>query len=209
VALGAGGGRLRGIGVAQPGIAADTLRRWARAGVRGLRFVDMRNPQGQPYVGSVDTGHIEALAPLMRELGLHAQLWAPVDDYEHLLPRLFPLGVPLVLDHMACLDVARGVGDPSFQRLLAWLEQGAIWIKLSVCRVSKEAPSYADLKPFHDALVAANSGRLLWGSDWPFVRMGAASPDVGALLDLFYAWVRDAGVRQRILVDNPAALYGF
>ena len=89
------------------------------------------------------------------------------------------------------------------------LEAGDIWIKLSLCRVSKMAPDYADLKPFHEALVAANPQRLLWGSDWPFVRMGEQSPDAGQLLDLFAEWVPDAAIRHTILVDNPAALYGF
>jgi predicted TIM-barrel fold metal-dependent hydrolase len=31
----------------------------------------------------------------------------------------------------------------------------------------------------------------------------------GDMTDLFERWVPDAGTRQRILVDNPAALYGF
>ena len=78
-----------------------------------------------------------------------------------------------------------------------------------MCRVSKQAPDYLDLKPFHDALVAAKPQRLLWGSDWPFVRMGEQSPDAGQLLDLFHEWVPDAATRNTILVDNPAALYGF
>jgi len=114
-----------------------------------------------------------------------------------------------VLDHMACLKTERGVDNPAFQYVLKALKAGEIWIKLSLCRVSKMAPAYLDLKPFHDALVAANPQRLLWGSDWPFVRMGEQSPDAGQLLDLFHDWVPDAATRQAILVDNPAALYGF
>ena len=39
--------------------------------------------------------------------------------------------------------------------------------------------------------------------------MGEKSPDVGVLLDQFAGWVPDAATRQLILVDNPAALYGF
>ena len=31
----------------------------------------------------------------------------------------------------------------------------------------------------------------------------------GHLLDLFYEWTPDAATRHRILVDNPARLYGF
>jgi 2-pyrone-4,6-dicarboxylate lactonase len=78
-----------------------------------------------------------------------------------------------------------------------------------VCRVSRAKPDYPDARPLHDALVAANPDRLLWGSDWPYVRMGDPTPDAGRLLDLFQAWVGDAELARRILVDNPAALYGF
>ena len=202
-------GRLRGIGVADAHIDHDVLRQWAAAGVRGLRFVDMRDPLGNQYKGSVGADQLISLAPLMRELGMHAQLWATIDDHLRLLPRLLPLGVPLVLDHMACIDTTHGLADPAFVQLLDHVSRGDVWVKLSVCRVARTANDYPLLKPFHDALVETNSARMLWGSDWPFVRMGADSPDVGALLDLFYAWVPDAATQRRILVDNPARLYRF
>ncbi|PUA16333.1 amidohydrolase [Glaciimonas sp. PCH181] len=202
-------GRVRGIAVATADTSEAALQHLFDEGIRGLRFVEMRDPQGNPYKGSVGVEQLKLLAPVMKKIGLHAQLWASCDDYARILPELVPLGLTLVLDHMACVKVERGIDDPSFKSLLVWLEKGAIWIKLSVCRVSRAAPTYADLRPFHDALVATNSSRLLWGSDWPFVRMGEQSPDVGDLLDLFYAWVPDPARRQQILVDNPALLYGF
>lgn len=208
-ALALSGGRLRGVGVADATISVAELTRWSEAGIRGLRFVEMRDPKGQRYAGSVDTTHLAALAPAMRALGMHAQLWASAADYQRLLPALLALEVPLVLDHMGCFDIARGPADAAFVHLLEGLRAGQVWIKLSLCRVSKQAPSYDDLRPFHDAMVAANPARLLWGSDWPFVRMGDNAPDAGALLDLLAAWVPDPAVRRQILVDNPALLYGF
>lgn len=207
-AIAASNGRLRGVCVADASTTEAELQRLYDGGVRGLRFVDMRDPLGQPYAGSVGTDQLRLMAPAMRRIGLHAQLWAPCASYAGLLAELAPLGLPLVLDHMASLKIDAAVDGADFQAVLAALERGQVWIKLSVCRVSNAAPAYADLKPFHDALVATNSSRLLWGSDWPFVRMGERSPDVGALLDLFHAWV-PAAARQRILVDNPAALYQF
>jgi 2-pyrone-4,6-dicarboxylate lactonase len=49
---------------------------------------------------------------------------------------------------------------------------------------------------------------LLWGSDWPHVQMnGRGMPNDGDLLDLFAQWVPDAAMRERILVQNPLALY--
>ena len=208
-AIAHGAGHLRGIAVADSGTPEAALQALYDGGVRGLRFVGMRAPDGTPYAGSVGVDQLLIMAPAMRRIGLHAQLWAPIDDYPALLPQLRAAGVDVVLDHMACAKPERGVGDPAFQAVLAALRGGGVWVKLTLCRVSTQAPDYADARPLHDALVRANPQQLLWGSDWPYVRMDDKSPDAGALLDLFHDWVPDAVLRQRILVDNPAALYGF
>lgn len=208
-ALAAGRGSLRGVAVADASTPVAQLQALYDGGVRALRFVEVRTPTGAPYAGSVGIDQLLQMAPSMRAIGLHAQLWAPIDAYPQLLPQIRAAGIDVVLDHMACVKPERGVDDPSFQYVLRALQGDGVWVKLTLCRVSTQAPDYADARPFHDALVAANPARLLWGSDWPFVRMGENSPDAGALLDLFHAWVPDIATRQRILVDNPAALFGF
>ena len=206
-ALGQARGRLRGVSVATNDITDRELERLHAAGVRGLRFVDMRDPSGKPYAGSISARELAGLAPRLKELGWHAVVWAPIETHAALLPDITKLGVPLVLDHMACLDTSRGRGDAAFKTIVAALKDEQIYVKLTVCRVAKDSSAYAGLKPFHDALVKANPDRLLWGSDWPFVRMGEASPNVGRLIDLFHTWVEDPGVRRKVLVDNPARLY--
>jgi predicted TIM-barrel fold metal-dependent hydrolase len=208
-ALAHANGRLRGVAVADATASLEQLHALYDGGVRGLRFVEVKAPTGAPYAGSVGVNQLLAMAPATRQAGLHAQLWAPIDAYPELLPQIRAAGVDVVLDHMACIKTERGVADPAFQAVLQAVRDGGVWVKLTLCRVSTQAPGYADVRPFHDALLAANPDRLLWGSDWPYVRMGDQSPDVGALLDQFYEWVPDAALRQRILVDNPAALFGF
>jgi 2-pyrone-4,6-dicarboxylate lactonase len=208
-AIAGSGGRLRGIAVANEHTSEADLQALHDGGVRGLRFVEMRAPDGTPYAGSVGVDQLLTMAPAMRRIGLHAQLWAPIDSYAALLPQVRAAGVDVVLDHMACIKPERGVDDPAFQGVLQAVRDGGVWVKLTLCRVSTQAPDYPDARPFHDALVAAAPTRMLWGSDWPYVRMGEKSPDVGVLLDQFAAWVPDAATRQMILVNNPAALYGF
>lgn len=203
-------GALRGIAAATGSVTDGTLTDWEANGVRGLRFVEMLAPTGtERYPGSIGTEELEALAPRLRSLGWHAEVWATVDQHAALLPRFRVSGVPVVLDHLAGLTPGRTVGDPAFQAILTALKEGWLWVKLTLCRASREYPDYPDIRPFHDALIATAPDRLVWGSDWPHVRMGAQSPDVGHLLDLFGDWVRDPELRERILVHNPAALYGF
>ena len=50
---------------------------------------------------------------------------------------------------------------------------------------------------------------MVWGSDWPHpTEKPDHKPDDAVLFDLLAEWAPDEGLRRRILVDNPAALYG-
>jgi predicted TIM-barrel fold metal-dependent hydrolase len=200
----------RGVALADGSVSPATLQALADAGVVALRFSDFPAPGGGVRPGSVGISHLETLAPVMRELGLHAQIWAPAETIVERLPELRRFGIPVVLDHMGMPDLTKGVGDPAFQQLLQAAADGAVWVKLSVCRVSQQGPGFDDAAAFHRAMVAAAPERVLWASDWPFIRMDNGGPDVGLLLDRFTAWLDgDNGLRHRILVDNPGALFAF
>ena len=51
--------------------------------------------------------------------------------------------------------------------------------------------------------------RLVWGSDWPHPTEKDSKPDDAILLDLLSDWAGQESLRRKILVDNPARLYGF
>ncbi|AKP90058.1 amidohydrolase family protein [Achromobacter ruhlandii] len=207
-ALAQGGDRLRGIAVADPSVSDAQLRALYDGGVRGLRFVEARNPAGNLFPGSVGFDQVAALAPRMKHHGLHAQLWAPCDTYLRHLPALAKLDLPLVIDHLGSLVPARGDQDPAFQLLRGLLADGRLWMKLTLCRVGS-APDYENARLLHDAFVAANPDQVLWGSDWPFVRMGASAPSADALVAVAQRWLGDDALRRKVWVDNPARLYGF
>jgi 2-pyrone-4,6-dicarboxylate lactonase len=195
-------GTLRGVMIADETVSDATLHGWHEAGIRALRFVEMRAPGGTGrYPGAIGVEALHALAPRLRALGWQAHLWATAAQTAALLPSLIPLRVPIVLDHFG---MPGGPGDPAFSAILAALRDGTVWVKATLCRL----PDHAALRPLHDALIEANPHRVLWGSDWPYVRMNPA-PDAGAMLDTFIGWVDDDAVARRILVDNPAALFGF
>jgi predicted TIM-barrel fold metal-dependent hydrolase len=202
--------RLRGVAVADQNVPPEELRRWHGLGIRGLRFNHFFQGGQLHYRGGVPLEAARALAPVMRELGWHLQLWIDVKDLPETVPTLLALDLPVVIDHMGRTDASAGIATAGFQSLLRLLGAGGCWVKLSGAhRISRNAPDYPDARPFQQALVAENPDRLIWGGDWPHPRMDGAMPDVGHLLDLFQEWTPDAGVRHRILVTNPARLYGF
>jgi 2-pyrone-4,6-dicarboxylate lactonase len=162
-----------------------------------------------PFPGSAGFDDLIALAPRLRERGLHAQVWADCRDTLAHEAQLSSIGIPIVLDHMGRVEVAAGAAGADFQRLCALVRDGRLFVKLTLCRNSKQRPFYEELRPFHDALVTANPDALVWGSDWPHLRMGAEAPDPQALLGLFRAWVSDADIERRILVETPQRLFGF
>lgn len=202
------GSRLRGTAVATAEVSDAQLASQHRAGVRALRFVETGGPGGQRFAGSVGIDEFPILAPRMKALGWHAQFWLTCEQFAAAAPRLLAFGIPLVVDHMGRFDVTRTPGDPAFAALLKLVAQAKVWVKLTPARNSKRFPNYEDVRPFHDALIRANPERLIWGSDWPFLRMGDATPDPAHLLDLLGEWTGDDALLTRILVTNPRTLYG-
>jgi len=109
-----------------------------------------------------------------------------------------------------------------FADLVEMARSGKAYVKISAAyRASNQAPDYADVPPFAKALIAANPDRVLWGSDWPHPDstpyagrkqtdiMPLFSIDDGRLLNQLPVWAPDPEIRKKILVDNPARLYGF
>jgi 2-pyrone-4,6-dicarboxylate lactonase len=196
--------RLRGVAVVDHRLSHEELATMHALGVRGARF-----GQVQGFTGAVGFDELDQMAPTLRALGWHAQVWTPLGLLIPMADRLLGHGVPLVLDHMALPNPAKGIAGASFQALLCLLGNGKVWVKLTAYRLSQAFPDYADVRPFHDALVATNPDQLIWGSDWPHVHLSRDMPDDGRLVDLFNEWVSDTALRAKILVDNPARLYGF
>jgi predicted TIM-barrel fold metal-dependent hydrolase len=113
----------------------------------------------------------------------------------------------VVIDHMGGFDAHAGVDEPGFACLLSLVNAGHAWVKLCAYRNLLPATDLAPCQPFHEALLRANPQRLLWGSDWPHLRV-VPSPDAALLLETFRRWTASPALVEQILVDNPSALYG-
>jgi predicted TIM-barrel fold metal-dependent hydrolase len=130
---------------------------------------------------------------------------------------LAALPFPVVLDHFARAKAALGPSQPGFDALLELVKSGRAYVKISAAYRIPRKRRISDAPPIAQAIVAANPNRVVWGSNWPHpgrgrTRMDIAPPypnDDGLLLNQLPKWVPDAATRRKILVDNPARLYGF
>ncbi len=201
-------GRAKGVGVAGGSTGLAELARMKDAGVVALRFIETRHADGSRMAATVSLDALDRLAPRLGELGMHAELWAPLSETLSQWMRLEAAGIPIVLDHMAGFDPQAGRRHADFQRLLGLLRDGLVWVKLALCR-RVVGVDYDTIRPFHDDMIEANSHRLLWASDFPFVRYPGPQPTVPQLLERYCDWVTDDAIARRILVENPVRLYQF
>jgi predicted TIM-barrel fold metal-dependent hydrolase len=196
--------QLRGVVVMQ----AEQVSRLAglrERGVRAARY-SQRAGAGSNFAGSASFEDLTAMAPALAANGLHAELWTDCASLPALAPAIAALPVPVVLDHMGGFDYRAGVDEPGFRALLGLLESGKVWVKLCVYRNVLTAPSMEAGRPFYQRMLEANPQQLVWGSDWPHLRV-TPEPDTAGLLRLMREWTADEALIQRILVDNPTRLY--
>lgn len=203
--------RLRGVALVDREVADRELDALHAAGFRGVRINLLRQDGKSVASGGMDLDALLALAPRLAERGWHAQLWIESGDLAELAPTLEALPLDYVIDHMGRTMADKGVDHPGFRALCERLKSGRWWCKLSGAdRNTRAGAPFDDTAPFMQALVAANPDRVVWGSDWPHVGHAAETvPTEHDLLALFFRCVPDEPVRRKILVDNPARLYGF
>jgi predicted TIM-barrel fold metal-dependent hydrolase len=197
--------QLRGVVVLRQDSVLD-LKSLRDKGVRAARF-SYRSGAGANFAGSASIEDLLALAPKLADAGLHAELWTDCQVLPEIADALGALPVPVVIDHMGGFDVHAGVNAPGFRTLLSLVESGRAWVKLCAYRNLLNAPDFELGRPFHSALQQAHPERLVWGSDWPHLRVHP-EPDTDSLLTTFKAWTGSDAVVHQILQTNPAALYG-
>ena len=217
-AMKARGANARGIVVINDKMTDNDYDAMYRAGVRGARVI--ATATGLPDPAAARPVY-QAAAARFKNHNWHIQIYAnlalvsAIKDLVHTSP------VPTVFDHFAGAHAALGLEQPGFSDLLELVRSGSTYVKISApYRSSTKSPDYPDMAPFAKALIEANPDRILWGTDWPHpmapVDRGKPTDpmpmfpvDDGRLLNQLPAWAHDPAIRKKILVDNPARLYGF
>jgi D-galactarolactone isomerase len=195
--------RCRMVAVVDESIGDAELARMDAAGVRGVRFNLVSIGSGP----SLD--RLRAVARRIAPFGWHVQIYIDGEALAALAPLLAELPVPVVVDHMGQIMTAWGLDHPAVDALRRLIDGGRGWVKLCGYRCSSAGYPFADVAPLARRLIGSAAERCLWGTDWPHPSLAGTMPDDGELLDLLADWAPDPALRRKILVDNPAALYGF
>jgi predicted TIM-barrel fold metal-dependent hydrolase len=209
------GSRARAVAVIDGSSSAAALDALARSGVRGVRVnletVGESDPAAARRV-------LRETADQLAGRNWHIQLYTRLSVIAALKDDFARLPFPVVFDHFGGAKAELGTSQPGFGDLLALIKSGRAYVKISgAYRISDNTPDFPDATALAQALVAANPERVVWGSDWPHPGRGAtpttlAPPypiDDGRVFNLLAKWVPQAALRKKILVDNPARLYGF
>jgi len=203
------GPAFRGVAVVADTATAHDLEAMHAAGVRGARLniVDVREAKGQ-----LPIERIAKLADRIKPFGWHIEFLMHVDEFPDLDATLGNLPVDAVFGHLGYVKTEKGIAALGFQALLRLLRGGRAWVKLTgAYRISSQTLPHADTEEFAHALMATAPDRIVWGTDWPHVmtKWTIPMPNDGAIADLLRDWIPDAPLRQRVLAENPATLYGF
>lgn len=200
------GPRARGVATVDTGVTDTELTRLTEAGIRGARFHMLTG-------GVLPWDMLEPMAARVHEFGWHIQLQMDGRQLHEKADMLHRLPGTLVIDHTGKYLEPVGSDHPGFKALLGLVETGRCWVKLSApYETSKSGPpGFEDVGHLAKALIAAAPERMLWASNWPHFNVPepAEKPDDAMLLDVLLDWVADEETRDRILVNNPAKLYGF
>jgi predicted TIM-barrel fold metal-dependent hydrolase len=217
--MAARGTTARGVAVIDDKTSEADLDAMGKAGIRGIRLNLATGGVNDPNVGRP---RFSAAVERIKARGWHVQLFTSLPMITAIKDLVLASPVPVVFDHFGGAQAALGVGQPGFADLVELVKSGKAHVKISgAYRASKLGPDFADATPLAQALIAANPDRIVWGTDWPHpdsvTPAGKQVTDVtplfqiddGLLLNQLPVWTADAGVRKKILVDNPARLYGF
>jgi predicted TIM-barrel fold metal-dependent hydrolase len=211
------GNDARGVAVIDDKTPEAELDAMAKAGVRGIRLNLATGGTADPALGRQ---RFQAAVERVRRRNWHIQMYTNLAMVAALRDLIAVAPVPVVFDHFGGAQAALGPQQPGFAELLALVRSGNAWVKISGgYRASKLAPDYPDAAPLAQALIGANPERIVWGTDWPHPNSSSGKPvseiapffeiDDARLLNQLPLWAPDAAVRKKILVDNPARLYGF
>lgn len=173
-----------------------------RAGVRGARFNFVKHLGGSP-----DMAVFENVLRRIKPLGWHVVLHVDAPDIVPLSDMMRKLTLPFVIDHMGRVPATDGVDQKPLEALLDLARLDRCWIKVSGSE-RIDMPPYDKAVPIARKIVETVPDRVLWGTDFPHPN-STHEADEADLVDLLPKIAPDPVMLKKLLVDNPARLYGY
>jgi predicted TIM-barrel fold metal-dependent hydrolase len=173
-----------------------------RAGVRGARFNFVKHLGGAP-----DMAVFENVLRRIKPLGWHVVLHVDAPDIVPLSDMMRKLTLPFVIDHMGRVPAKDGVDQKPLEALLDLAKLDRCWIKVSGSE-RIDMPPYDKAVPIARKIVESLPDRVLWGTDFPHPN-ATHEADEADLVDLLPKIAPDPVLQKKLLVDNPAKLYGY
>jgi len=191
----------RGIVVVDETTTDAEFTRLHKLGVRGVRFFMLPG-------GALGWDIIDPMAARLAEIGWNIVLQLDgrtFPDHEAAINRL---KCNVIIDHTGKFLEPVATDDPSFKSLFRILDNDKRWIKLAApYETSKLGPPYwDDVGKMGKALAKHAPDRTIWASNWPHPNF---KPQSAWMLDMLLDWVPDEAARKKVLVDNPARLFGY
>ena len=192
----------RGIATVDDSVSERELENLTSRGMRGARFHMLRG-------GAIPWDQLDRIAARVQGVGWHVQLQLDGRELPEREAQVRRWPGTIVIDHVGKFLEPVPLDHPAFRCLVGLVESGRVWVKLSAMyEVSKAGPPfYDDVGRLAKELIRIAPERMLWASNWP--HPGHQGQDEAVLLDTLLDWAPDEATRARILVDNPAELYGF
>jgi D-galactarolactone isomerase len=195
----------RAVVVVKPGVSDDEMKRLTVAGARGIRFMSLLG-------GTLSWPQMDEMGQRAHDHGWHALVQLNGRDFPQHEAQIAKLPGRFIVDHIGKFIDPVAPDHDSFKSLLRLLDTGRCYVKLAAAyEFSKTgAPHFEDVAALAKALIRHAPDRMIWASNWPHAQANIVGyPDDVNNLDLLLDWAPDEAVRQKILVTNPAELYGF
>ena len=204
-AIASSSGRYRGVCNASDEFSSDYFQELHDGGIRGVRFNFVKHLGGAP-----DLDKMRRIIERVSDFPWHVELHFDAKDLLEFESVIDAIPLPVVIDHMGRVPVADGVQQAPFQSLLDKLrDSDSLWVKVSGSeRISAKGPPFTDAAPFGAACIEAAPDRCIWGTDWPHPNV-RIMPNDADLVDIIPKMIPDPDLQQKVLVDNPAKLFGF